>query len=34
MVGLFVLTLVMCVGSAMAAIVKIMRIDPTLVFTR
>lgn len=32
--GLFVLTLVMCVGSAMAAIVKIMRIDPTLVFTR
>jgi putative ABC transport system permease protein len=33
-VGLFLLTLVMCVGSAMAAIVKIMRIDPTLVFTR
>jgi putative ABC transport system permease protein len=33
-VGLFVLTLLMCVGSAMAAIVQIMRIDPTLVFTR
>jgi putative ABC transport system permease protein len=32
--GLFALTLLMCVGSAMAAIVQIMRIDPTLVFTR
>ena len=33
-IGLFLLTLFMCVGSAMAAIVQIMRIDPTLVFTR
>jgi putative ABC transport system permease protein len=34
MAGLFLLTLMMCVGSAMAAIVQVMRIDPTLVFTR
>lgn len=33
-VALFVLTVTMCVGSAIAAIVKVMRIDPTLVFSR
>ena len=32
--ALFVLTVVMCVASAIAAIVQVMRIDPTLVFTR
>jgi putative ABC transport system permease protein len=32
--ALFLLTVAMCVGSAIAAIVKVMRIDPTLVFTR
>ena len=32
--GLFLLTVVMCVGSAIAAIVKVMRIDPAMVFTR
>jgi putative ABC transport system permease protein len=32
--GLFVLTLVMCVVSAIAAIVKVTRIDPAMVFTR
>ncbi|CCE10166.1 putative ABC transporter, permease protein [Bradyrhizobium sp. STM 3843] len=33
-VALLLLTLVMCVGSAIAAIAKVVRIDPTLVFTR
>ena len=33
-VGLFALTVVMCVISAMAAIVKITRIDPAMVFAR
>jgi putative ABC transport system permease protein len=32
--ALLLLTIAMCVGSAIAAIVKVMRIDPTLVFTR
>jgi putative ABC transport system permease protein len=32
--GLFVLTVVMCVVSAVAAIVKVTRIDPAIVFTR
>jgi putative ABC transport system permease protein len=32
--ALFVLTVVMCVASAIAAIVKVMRIDPATVFTR
>jgi putative ABC transport system permease protein len=32
--GLFVLTVVMCVASAIAAIVKVTRIDPAMVFTR
>ncbi len=32
--GLLLLTVVMCVGSGVAAIVQVMRIDPTLVFTR
>ena len=32
--ALFVLTVAMCVASAIAAIVQVMRIDPTLVFTR
>jgi putative ABC transport system permease protein len=34
MAGLFLLTVVMCVGSAIAAIVKVTRIDPAMVFTR
>jgi putative ABC transport system permease protein len=34
LVGLFLLTLVMCVGSSIAAIVKVTRIDPAMVFTR
>jgi len=33
-VGLFVLTVVMCIGSAFAAIVQVTRIDPAIVFTR
>jgi putative ABC transport system permease protein len=33
-VALFALTVVMCVASAVAAIVKVMRIDPATVFTR
>jgi putative ABC transport system permease protein len=32
--GLFLLTVVMCVGSAIAAIVQVTRIDPAVVFTR
>jgi putative ABC transport system permease protein len=34
MIGLFTLTVVMCVASAIAAIVKVTRIDPAVVFTR
>ena len=33
-VGLFLLTVVMCVVSAIAAIMKVTRIDPAQVFTR
>ena len=33
-VGLFLLTVVMCIGSAIAAIVQVTRIDPAMVFTR
>ena len=33
-VGLFVLTVVMCVASAIAAIVQVTRIDPAMVFSR
>ncbi len=33
-VGLFLLTVVMCVGSAIAAIDQVTRIDPATVFTR
>jgi len=33
-VGLFLLTVVMCVGSSVAAIVQVTRIDPAMVFTR
>ncbi len=33
-VGLFVLTVVMCILSAISAIVQVMRIDPVMVFTR
>jgi putative ABC transport system permease protein len=33
-VGLFLLTVVMCVGSAIAAIIQVTRIDPAMVFTR
>jgi putative ABC transport system permease protein len=32
--ALFLLTVAMCVASAIAAIVKVMRIDPAMVFTR
>jgi putative ABC transport system permease protein len=32
--GLFLLTVGMCVLSAIAAIVQVMRIDPAMVFTR
>jgi len=32
--GLFVLTVTMCVASAIAAIVKVMRVDPAIVFSR
>jgi putative ABC transport system permease protein len=34
LLGLFALTVAMCVVSAIAAIVKVMRIDPAMVFTR
>lgn len=33
-VGLFLLTVVMCIGSSIAAIVQVTRIDPAMVFTR
>ncbi len=33
-VGLFLLTVVMCIGSAIAAIIQVTRIDPAMVFTR
>jgi putative ABC transport system permease protein len=33
-IGLFALTVFMCVTSAIAAIVKVMRIDPAMVFTQ
>jgi putative ABC transport system permease protein len=33
-VGLFLLTVAMCVASAIAAIAQVMRIDPAMVFTR
>ena len=32
--GLFLLTVVMCIASAIAAIVQVMRIDPAVVFAR
>jgi putative ABC transport system permease protein len=32
--GLFLLTVAMCVVSAIAAIVQVTRIDPAMVFTR
>jgi putative ABC transport system permease protein len=32
--GLFLLTLIMCIGSSIAAIVQVTRIDPAMVFTR
>ena len=34
MAGLFLLTLVMCIGSSIAAIVQVTRIEPAMVFTR
>jgi putative ABC transport system permease protein len=34
LVGLFLLTVVMCVGSSVAAIVQVTRIDPAMVFAR
>ena len=33
-IGLFALTVFMCVISAVSAIIKVMRIDPAMVFTR
>jgi putative ABC transport system permease protein len=33
-VGLFLITLLMCVASAFSAIVKVTRIDPASAFTR
>jgi putative ABC transport system permease protein len=33
-IGLLVLTIVMCVASAMVAIVRVVRIDPVLVLSR
>jgi putative ABC transport system permease protein len=32
--GLFALTIIMCIGSSIAAIVQVTRIDPAMVFTR
>ena len=32
--GLFLLTVIMCIGSSIAAIVQVTRIDPAMVFTR
>ena len=32
--GLFLLTVIMCIASAIAAIVQVMRIDPAVVFAR
>jgi len=34
MIGLFLLTVVMCIGSAIAAIIQVTRIDPAIVFSR
>jgi len=34
LIGLFLLTVVMCIASAIAAIVQVTRIDPAMVFTR
>jgi putative ABC transport system permease protein len=34
MIGLFLLTVVMCIGSAIAAIMQVTRIDPAIVFSR
>lgn len=34
LVGLFLLTILMCVGSSIAAIVQVTRIDPAMAFTR
>lgn len=34
MVGVFALTVVMCIASALAAIFRVVRIDPVMVFTR
>ncbi len=34
MVGVFALTVVMCIASALAAILRVVRIDPVMVFTR
>jgi putative ABC transport system permease protein len=32
--GLFALTVAMCVASALAAIMQVMRVDPAIVFSR
>ncbi len=34
MIGLFLLTVVMCIGSAIAAIIQVTRVDPAIVFSR
>jgi putative ABC transport system permease protein len=32
--GLFALTVVMCIGSAVTAIIRVVRIDPVMVMSR
>jgi putative ABC transport system permease protein len=34
MVAVFALTVVMCIAAALAAIMRVVRIDPVMVFTR
>jgi putative ABC transport system permease protein len=34
MAGILLLTILMCIGSALTAIIKVLRIDPAVVFTR
>jgi putative ABC transport system permease protein len=34
LVGLLLLTVIMCVGSSIAAIIQVTRIDPAMAFTR
>ena len=34
MIAVFALTVVMCIAAAFAAIMRVVRIDPVMVFTR